>query len=85
VNFHPRARSLRVARRVERARRRRVVSVAPWGGGAPDNPLAWLPPREFPLLAQAAEAGALSDGLADVLTFAVDGMIAALEAKGLRS
>jgi hypothetical protein len=44
-----------------------------------------LPPREFPLLAQAAEAGALSDGLADVLTFAVDGMIAALEAKGLRS
>jgi AcrR family transcriptional regulator len=50
-------------------------------GGAPDNPFAGLPPLEFPLLVQAAEAGALSDGLADVLDFAVDGMIAALEAK----
>ncbi len=40
-----------------------------------------LPPREFPLLTQAAEAGALSDGLADVLSFAVDGMIAVLEVK----
>ena len=49
--------------------------------GAPDNPFAGLPPHEFPLLAQAAEAGALSDGLADVLNFAVGGMIAALEAK----
>ena len=54
-------------------------------GGAPDNPFAGLPPHEFPLLAQAAEAGALSDGLADVLNFAVDGMIAALEAKAPRS
>jgi AcrR family transcriptional regulator len=45
------------------------------------NPLAGLPPEEFPLLTQAAETEALSDGLADVLNFAVDGMIAALEAK----
>jgi AcrR family transcriptional regulator len=50
-------------------------------GGAAGNPFARLPPEGFPLLAQAAEAGALSDGLADVLTFAVDAMIAALEAK----
>jgi AcrR family transcriptional regulator len=49
--------------------------------GAAGNPVAGLPPEEFPLLAQAAEAGALSDGLADVLSFAVDAMIAALEAK----
>jgi AcrR family transcriptional regulator len=52
------------------------------GDGASDNRFRGLPPHEFPLLAQAAHAGALSDGLADVLTFAVDGMIAALEAKG---
>jgi AcrR family transcriptional regulator len=45
------------------------------------NPFAGLPAEEFPLLAQAAEAGALSDGLADVLSFAVAAMIAALEAK----
>jgi AcrR family transcriptional regulator len=43
--------------------------------------LAGLPPEEFPLLARAAQAGALSDGLSDVLGFAVNGMIAALEAK----
>jgi AcrR family transcriptional regulator len=49
--------------------------------GAADNPFAGLPPEEFPLLTQTAEAGALSDGLADVLSFAVDAMIAALEAK----
>jgi AcrR family transcriptional regulator len=48
---------------------------------AAGNPYAGLPSEEFPLLAQAAEAGALSDGLADVLSFAVDAMIAALEAK----
>ena len=48
---------------------------------AAGNPFAGLPPEEFPLLTQAAEAGALSDGLADVLSFAVDAMIAALEAK----
>jgi hypothetical protein len=48
---------------------------------AAGNPFAGLPPEEFPLLAQAAEAGALSDGRADVLSFAVDSMIAALEAK----
>lgn len=59
-----------------------VASASPeFGDGAPDNPFAGLPPHEFPLLVQAAEAGALSDGLADVLDFAVDGMIAALEAK----
>lgn len=51
--------------------------------GVAGNPLAGLPPEEFPLLAQAAEAGALSDGLPDVLRFAVDAMIAALEAKTL--
>jgi hypothetical protein len=33
-------------------------------------------------MAQAVEAGALSHGLADVLDFAVDAMIAALETKG---
>lgn len=52
-------------------------------GGAAGNPFAGLAPEEFPLLTQAAEAGALSDGLANVLDFAVDGMIAALEAKML--
>jgi hypothetical protein len=50
-------------------------------GGAPDDRFAGLPPHEFPLLGQAARAGALSDGLADVLDFAVDGMIAVLDAK----
>ena len=45
------------------------------------NPIAGLPPGEFPLLGRAAEAGARSDGLADVLTFAVDAMIVALETK----
>jgi AcrR family transcriptional regulator len=49
--------------------------------GAATNPFAGLPSEEFPLLAHAAQAGALSDGLADVLSFAVDAMIAALEAK----
>ena len=44
---------------------------------------AWLPPEEFPLLSQAAEAGALSQGLTEVLDFAVNGMIAALETKAL--
>lgn len=48
---------------------------------AAGNPFAGLPPAEFPLLARAAEAGALSDGLSDVLGFALDAMIAALEAK----
>ena len=48
---------------------------------AAGNPFARLAPLEFPLLTRAAEAGALSDGLADVLNFAVNGMIAALEAK----
>jgi AcrR family transcriptional regulator len=48
---------------------------------AAGNPFAGLPSEEFPLLAQAAEAGTLSDGLADVLSFAVDAMIVALEAK----
>lgn len=52
-------------------------------GGAAGKRFAGLAPEEFPLLTQAAEAGALSDGLADVLDFAVDGMIAALEAKML--
>jgi len=56
------------------------ASVEPVGAVA-RNPLALLPPEEFPLLAQAAAVGALSDGLADVLSFAVDAMIAALEAK----
>jgi TetR/AcrR family tetracycline transcriptional repressor len=45
------------------------------------NPLARLAEEEFPLLTQALEGGVLSDGLADVLSFAVDGMIAVLEAK----
>ena len=49
--------------------------------GSAGDPFAGLRPQEFPLLAQAAEAGALSDGLADVLNFAVDGMIAAIEVK----
>jgi len=49
------------------------------------NPLAALAPAEFPLLAQAVHAGALSDGLADVLDFAVGGMIAVLEAKASRA
>jgi AcrR family transcriptional regulator len=52
-------------------------------GGATGNPFAGLAPEEFPLLTQAAGAGALSGGLADVLGFAVEGMIAALEAKML--
>ena len=52
--------------------------------GAAGNPFAGLPPEEFPLLARAAEAGALSDGLSDVLGFAVDAMIAALDAKAPR-
>ena len=56
------------------------ASVEPADGAAGD-PVAGLPPEEFPLLAQAAEARALSNGLADVLSFAVDAMIAALEAK----
>ena len=47
----------------------------------PGYPFAGLPPAEFPLLIQAAEAGALSDGLTDVLTFTLDAMIAALEVK----
>jgi len=50
-------------------------------GAASGNHFAVLLPEESPLLAEAAEAGALSDGLADVLSFAVDAMIAALEAK----
>lgn len=49
--------------------------------GPGGNPFAGLPPAEFPLLAQAAAAGALSHGLSDVLGFALDGMIAALDAK----
>jgi AcrR family transcriptional regulator len=49
--------------------------------GAAGKPFAGLPSEEFPLLAQVAEAQALSDGRADVLSFAVDSMIAALEAK----
>ncbi|MGV8849137.1 MAG: TetR/AcrR family transcriptional regulator [Propionibacteriaceae bacterium] len=53
------------------------------GGRAAGDPFAGLEPGEFPLLTRAAEAGVLSDGLADVLSFAVDGMIAALEAKML--
>ncbi len=57
------------------------ASSEPQGGASADR-FAGLPPHEFPLLGQAAHAGALSDGLADVLDFAVDGMIAALEAKG---
>jgi len=51
-------------------------------GGPSDHRFARLPPHEFPLLSQAANSGALSDGLSDVLKFAVDGMIAALETKG---
>ena len=42
-----------------------------------------LPTEDFPLLAQAADAGALSHGLADVLDFAVNGLIAALDKKAL--
>jgi len=49
--------------------------------GTTGSPFAALPPREFPLLTQAVEARALSDGLSDVLSFAVDAMIAALETK----
>jgi AcrR family transcriptional regulator len=48
---------------------------------AAGNLFAGLPAQEFPLLTQAAEAGARSHGSADVLRFAVDGMIAVLEAK----
>jgi AcrR family transcriptional regulator len=60
----------------------RAASASPeQSGGAAGNPFAGLPRGEFPLLARAAQAGALSDGLADVLSFAVDGMITALEAK----
>ena len=43
----------------------------------------WLPPQEFPLMAQAVEAGALSHGLADLLDFAVDAMITALQTKAM--
>jgi AcrR family transcriptional regulator len=49
--------------------------------GAAGNRFAGLAPAEFPLLAQVAEAGVLFFGLPDVLGFAVDGMIAALEAQ----
>ena len=49
--------------------------------GAEGERFAGLPPEEFPLLAQASEGGARSDRLADVLRFAVDAMIAALEWK----
>jgi AcrR family transcriptional regulator len=59
-----------------------VASASPeQADGAADNPFAGLPPEEFPLLTQVAEAKTLSDGRADVLSFAVDSMIAALEAK----
>lgn len=52
---------------------RAVAAVGhPFGAGAAN---------EFPLLARAAAAGAPSDGLADVLGFAVDALIAALEAR----
>ena len=62
-----------------------AASTAPEpADGDAGNPLAGLPPEDFPLLARSAEAGALSDGLSDVLGFAVDAMIAALEAKGPR-
>lgn len=62
-----------------------VASASPEpSAGAAGNPFAGLPSEEFPLLAQAAEAEALSDGRADVLSFAVDSMIAALEAKARR-
>lgn len=53
--------------------------------GAAGNPFAGLPSEEFPLLARVAQAEALSDGRANVLSFAVDSMIAALEAKVLAS
>jgi AcrR family transcriptional regulator len=53
--------------------------------GAAGNPFAGLRSEEFPLLARVAEAEALSDGRADVLSFAVDSMIAALEAKAATS
>lgn len=49
--------------------------------GAVRDLVVALAPDEFPLLAQAGLSGALSDGLADVLTFALDAMIAALEVK----
>ena len=58
-----------------------AASASPASAEVAGEPLAGLSPAEFPLLARAAEAGALSDGLSDVLGFAVDGMIAALEAK----
>ena len=58
-----------------------AASASPASADGAGEPLAGLSPAEFPLLARAAEAGALSDGLSDVLGFAVDGMIAALEAK----
>jgi hypothetical protein len=57
------------------------ASSVPEGGASVDC-FARLPPHEFPLLSQAANAGALSDGLADVLEVDVDRMIAALEARG---
>ena len=63
-----------------------VASASPEpAAGAAGNPFAGLPSREFPLLTQVAEAEALSDGRADVLSFAVDSMIAALEAKASTS
>ena len=56
-----------------------VASASPEpAAGAAGNPFAGLQSEEFTLLAQAAEAEALSDGRADVLSFAVDSMIAAL-------
>jgi len=48
-----------------------------------DDRFAWLPPQEFPQMARALEAGALSHGLADVLGFAVNAMIAELQTKAL--
>ena len=48
-----------------------------------DDRFGWLSHREFPLMAQAVDAGALSHGLADVLDFAVDAMITALQTKAM--
>ncbi|MGV8908532.1 MAG: TetR/AcrR family transcriptional regulator [Propionicimonas sp.] len=49
----------------------------------PNDRFAWLAPEEFPMMARAAKAGAHSSGLGDVLDFAVNAMIAALETKAL--
>jgi AcrR family transcriptional regulator len=60
--------------------------IAQAAGASPesaDDRFGWLSHREFPLMAQAVDAGALSHGLAEVLDFAVDAMITALQTKAM--